>query len=288
MMTYWRRWIETAHFGIGTSHRMIAPSFHIHDEWIFGFDELFRVESRLARAGVGSRRVHAAARGFWRLRRPSGRNLRPFKTSQRLSKSLWIYISFQGLSIVDKAFLKRDNSSPLYFKSLRWNKPFLNHPPSLSFARDILNWLYRGSSFLFPPQWIEERRSRRKTMEEQKEKFVTDDSVVNDMFFAHQVNDQPVFLSQRSRIKWLAFCRRDITLMLPIFLRVQIIPNSCATHALLSILLNCEDVRLGLTLSKLKVNDLSWELTIRFIIWFSVTRYPCSGSCTWYVICNSV
>ena len=38
-------------------------------------------------------------------------------------------------------------------------------------------------------------------MEEQKEKFVTDDSVVNDMFFAHQVNDQPVFLSQRSRIK---------------------------------------------------------------------------------------
>jgi len=71
--------------------------------------------------------------------------------------------------------------------------------------------------FIFLFKWIEERRSRRKTMEEQKEKFVTDDSVVNDMFFAH-----------------------------------QIIPNSCATHALLSILLNCEDVRLGLTLSKLK------------------------------------
>lgn len=71
--------------------------------------------------------------------------------------------------------------------------------------------------FIFLFKWIEERRSRRKTMEEQKEKFVTDDTVVNDMFFAH-----------------------------------QIIPNSCATHALLSILLNCEDVRLGLTLSKLK------------------------------------
>ena len=49
-------------------------------------------------------------------------------------------------------------------------------------------------SLLF--QWIEERRSRRKTMEEQKEKFVTDDTVVNDMFFAHQV-------SWRVRPRWL-------------------------------------------------------------------------------------
>ena len=31
------------------------------------------------------------------------------------------------------------------------------------------------------------------------------------------------------------------------------IPNSCATHALLSVLLNCEKVNLGETLAKLKV-----------------------------------
>ena len=33
----------------------------------------------------------------------------------------------------------------------------------------------------------------------------------------------------------------------------QMIPNSCATHALLSVLLNCEKVNLGETLAKLKV-----------------------------------
>ena len=32
----------------------------------------------------------------------------------------------------------------------------------------------------------------------------------------------------------------------------QIIPNSCATHALLSVLLNCENVALGETLTKFK------------------------------------
>lgn len=65
----------------------------------------------------------------------------------------------------------------------------------------------------------------------------------------------------------LAFFRRYVTLTLPFFFRLQIIPNSCATHALLSILLNCEEVRLGLTLSKLKVNDHP------LIIWFSVTKF---------------
>ena len=36
-------------------------------------------------------------------------------------------------------------------------------------------------------------------------------------------------------------------------LMFQMIPNSCATHALLSVLLNCEKVNLGETLAKLKV-----------------------------------
>lgn len=37
-----------------------------------------------------------------------------------------------------------------------------------------------------------------------------------------------------------------------IFLKIQLIPNSCATHALLSVLLNCSGVELGTTLSRMK------------------------------------
>ncbi|KAL4226475.1 Ubiquitin carboxyl-terminal hydrolase bap1 [Mactra antiquata] len=70
--------------------------------------------------------------------------------------------------------------------------------------------------FIFLFRWIEERRSRRKTITEE-ESFVTDDDKVNSIFFAQQM-----------------------------------IPNSCATHALLSVLLNCEKVNLGETLSELK------------------------------------
>ncbi|MBN3288603.1 BAP1 hydrolase, partial [Polyodon spathula] len=71
--------------------------------------------------------------------------------------------------------------------------------------------------FIFLFKWIEERRSRRKVSTLVDETSVIDDDIVNDMFFAH-----------------------------------QLIPNSCATHALLSVLLNCNDVELGLTLSRMK------------------------------------
>ncbi|KAK3605838.1 hypothetical protein CHS0354_002476 [Potamilus streckersoni] len=70
--------------------------------------------------------------------------------------------------------------------------------------------------FIFLFRWIEERRSRRKTITEE-ESFVQDEEIVNSIFFAQQV-----------------------------------IPNSCATHALLSVLLNCEKVKLGETLSGFK------------------------------------
>ena len=33
---------------------------------------------------------------------------------------------------------------------------------------------------------------------------------------------------------------------------VQVIPNSCATHALLSVLLNCDKLQLGDTLTRLQ------------------------------------
>ncbi|ESO02674.1 hypothetical protein HELRODRAFT_188801 [Helobdella robusta] len=71
--------------------------------------------------------------------------------------------------------------------------------------------------FIFLFRWMEERRARRKLSQEE-ESAVFDDKVINSMFFAQQV-----------------------------------IPNSCATHALLSVLLNCENkVKLGSMLTQLK------------------------------------
>lgn len=70
--------------------------------------------------------------------------------------------------------------------------------------------------FIFLFRWIEERRSRRKVVD-QTEVFVKDEEVVNNIFFAQQM-----------------------------------VPNSCATHALLSVLLNCPNIHLGETLSRLK------------------------------------
>ena len=40
--------------------------------------------------------------------------------------------------------------------------------------------------FIFLFKWIEERRARRKTTQEE-ETFVTDENIVNSMFFAQQV-----------------------------------------------------------------------------------------------------
>uniref|UniRef100_A0A0A9YBB0 Ubiquitin carboxyl-terminal hydrolase n=1 Tax=Lygus hesperus TaxID=30085 RepID=A0A0A9YBB0_LYGHE len=67
--------------------------------------------------------------------------------------------------------------------------------------------------FIFLFRWNEERRSRRN----QNELCVGDEQVVNSIFFAQQM-----------------------------------VPNSCATHSLLSVLLNCANIQLGSTLSRLK------------------------------------
>nr|NVI70513.1 calypso [Cucujiformia] len=72
--------------------------------------------------------------------------------------------------------------------------------------------------FIFLFRWVEERRSRRKVVEQQ-ETFVKDEEAVNNIFFAQQM-----------------------------------VPNSCATHALISILLNCPNIHLGETLVRLKVH----------------------------------
>ncbi|XP_044264251.1 ubiquitin carboxyl-terminal hydrolase calypso [Tribolium madens] len=72
--------------------------------------------------------------------------------------------------------------------------------------------------FIFLFRWMEERRSRRKIVE-QTEVFVRDEEIVNDIFFAQQM-----------------------------------VPNSCATHALVSVLLNCADLHLGATLERLRTH----------------------------------
>ncbi|KAK8760835.1 hypothetical protein V5799_027897 [Amblyomma americanum] len=77
--------------------------------------------------------------------------------------------------------------------------------------------------FIFLFKWIEERRSRRKVVV-QEEKFVEKEEIVNSIFFAH-----------------------------------QIVPNSCATHSLLSILLNCSKIYLGSTLTRLKEHTKSMD-----------------------------
>lgn len=70
--------------------------------------------------------------------------------------------------------------------------------------------------FIFLFRWIEERRSRRKVVD-QNEMFLKEEEIVNNIFFAQQM-----------------------------------VPNSCATHALLSVLLNSSKIQLGETLSRLK------------------------------------
>lgn len=72
--------------------------------------------------------------------------------------------------------------------------------------------------FIFLFRWIEERRSRRKVVD-QNDMFLKEEDVVNNIFFAQQM-----------------------------------VPNSCATHALLSVLLNCPKIPLGDTLSRLKAH----------------------------------
>lgn len=78
--------------------------------------------------------------------------------------------------------------------------------------------------FIFLFKWSEVGRYRRKVQVSQDEPFCRDETTVNGMFFAH-----------------------------------QLIPNSCATHALLSILLNCEDVQLGPVITRLKVTCKSYD-----------------------------
>nr|XP_040575975.1 ubiquitin carboxyl-terminal hydrolase calypso-like [Lepeophtheirus salmonis] len=72
--------------------------------------------------------------------------------------------------------------------------------------------------FIFLFRWMEERRTRKKLTEATEHLYEKDPSIVNNSLFFAQ----------------------------------QMVPNSCATHALVSILLNCSQVELSPTLSNLK------------------------------------
>lgn len=106
-------------------------------------------------------------------------------------------------------------SDPGVFTSLV--KDFGVNGVELEEIYDLANKMKRpvyGFIFLF--RWVEERRNRRKIID-QTDIYVKDDDIINNMFFAR-----------------------------------QIIPNSCATHALLSILLNSPDIDLGEVLQRIK------------------------------------
>lgn len=53
----------------------------------------------------------------------------------------------------------------------------------------------------------------------------------------------------------------DETFLTEHFFAHQIVPNSCATHALLSVLLNCADIEIGASLSSFKVSHLLFHPT---------------------------
>lgn len=101
--------------------------------------------------------------------------------------------------------------------------------------------------FIFLFRWIEERRSRRKIID-QSETFVKDDDVVNSIFFAQQV-----IMSAYQ----VDLCISNLVLGAETYTSsFQMVPNSCATHALISVLLNCPNIHLGGTLNRLKLHTL--------------------------------
>lgn len=81
--------------------------------------------------------------------------------------------------------------------------------------------------FIFLFKWVEERRGRWRMRSDQNGSgsgsqsgdFIENESIVNEIFFAQQV-----------------------------------VPNSCATHALLSVLLNCPHIQLGSVLQRLQTD----------------------------------
>jgi hypothetical protein len=93
------------------------------------------------------------------------------------------------------------------------------------------NTIY-GFIFLF--KWAERPKNGRRSKSSSHDPnscYVTDSNVVNKMFFAHQVKKN----IKNCKKRFFSNCLTNF--LYNIF---KIAPNSCATHALLSILLNCK------------------------------------------------
>ncbi len=90
----------------------------------------------------------------------------------------------------------------------------------------VLSSIY---GFLFLFKWTERRTRRRAGLENIN--YVTDVNIINNMFFAR-----------------------------------QIIPNSCATHALLSILLNCSHIDHGSILNNIQIECNKLTPEVNFLI----------------------
>ncbi|KAI1309084.1 Ubiquitin carboxyl-terminal hydrolase calypso [Halotydeus destructor] len=90
--------------------------------------------------------------------------------------------------------------------------------------------------FIFLFKWLEERRSR--TRDRYKPTYSLSNGT-NSSDSSSKNLPQPVYIEDAAVINTLFFAQ-------------QIIPNSCATHALLSVLLNCSTVELGPLLARIK------------------------------------
>ena len=80
----------------------------------------------------------------------------------------------------------------------------------------------------------------------------------------HHSPDQHLFFP----VPPLSFPSRSISFASPHFLSsIQLIPNSCATHALLSVLINCPHFHLGQTLSRLKEFSSDFDPEVKNSTW---------------------
>lgn len=107
--------------------------------------------------------------------------------------------------------------------------------------RNLVDGPVYGFIFLF--KWNEERRSRSRHHSLHNSGKNTDNSgsVLSESVYPNSDpnNCDPLFVDDEASVNSMFFAH-------------QIVPNSCATHAILSVLLNCDQLELGPVLTRLK------------------------------------
>lgn len=99
--------------------------------------------------------------------------------------------------------------------------------------------------FIFLFKWVEERRSRHRQLSSSAGSSNASISINSSTSQSSGSNIVNTSNSNASNDYNNPFYVEDEQLINSIFFAHQITPNSCATHALLSVLLNCKDVDLG-------------------------------------------